>query len=223
MTQRIYCLIWARKNLAAVAAWMVMFGQLKNNISHLNESKCLLAKPDGNYYLMSNAQADLWGCYLFWDDVECKWIRSGKATGEGGIRKRNTQHKKRAEADENPDKMALYYLYPSAQSIRSKYGGEDGMFEDLIPYIPVAFSGDAAASIACCFEKDYCEGEVFFYTTDEKEAIEKTNFRGKAGVQKHMEMGAYLFELGYELAMSLSDNVSSSPGLEGCGLRRIDD
>ena len=33
-----------------------------------------------------------------------------------------------------------------------------------------------------------------------------------------MQMIAYLFELGYDLALSRSHNVSQSPGFEGCGL-----
>jgi len=33
-----------------------------------------------------------------------------------------------------------------------------------------------------------------------------------------MQMAAYLFELGYEFALARRDNVSDSPGFEGCGL-----
>ena len=33
-----------------------------------------------------------------------------------------------------------------------------------------------------------------------------------------MQMIAYLFELGYDLALSRSHNVSQSPGFEGCEL-----
>ena len=33
-----------------------------------------------------------------------------------------------------------------------------------------------------------------------------------------MQMIAYLFELGYDLALGRSHNVSQSPGFEGCGL-----
>ena len=33
-----------------------------------------------------------------------------------------------------------------------------------------------------------------------------------------MQMIAYLFELGYDLALSRIHNVSRSPGFEGCGL-----
>jgi hypothetical protein len=33
-----------------------------------------------------------------------------------------------------------------------------------------------------------------------------------------MKMAAYLFELGYEHSLARRDNVSDSPGVEGCGL-----
>ncbi len=33
-----------------------------------------------------------------------------------------------------------------------------------------------------------------------------------------MQMAAYPFELGYKLALACRDNVSNSPGFEGCGL-----
>ncbi len=38
------------------------------------------------------------------------------------------------------------------------------------------------------------------------------------GEQNYMQMAAYLFELGYKLASARRDNVSDSPGFEGCGL-----
>ena len=38
------------------------------------------------------------------------------------------------------------------------------------------------------------------------------------GEQNYMQMAAYLFELGYKLALACRDNVSNSPGFEGCGL-----
>jgi hypothetical protein len=47
------------------------------------------------------------------------------------------------------------------------------------------------------------------------------NFSGKSGEEKYMQMIAYLFELGYDLAVSPRRNVSKSPGFEGCGLRGI--
>jgi hypothetical protein len=38
------------------------------------------------------------------------------------------------------------------------------------------------------------------------------------GDQKYMQMAAYLFELGYELALALKDDISDSPEFKSCGL-----
>ncbi len=56
------------------------------------------------------------------------------------------------------------------------------------------------------------------YTKEEVKWISNLNFRGKTGEQKYMQMAAYLFELGYELALARKDNVSDSPGFQSCGL-----
>ena len=53
---------------------------------------------------------------------------------------------------------------------------------------------------------------------EEKERIRRTKFNGKSEDKKFMQMVAYLFELGYDLALSRIHNVSQSPGFEGCGL-----
>ena len=60
------------------------------------------------------------------------------------------------------------------------------------------------------------------HTKEEAEWINKLNFTGKSGEQKYMQISAYLFELGYDLALAPLDNVSQSSGFEGCGLRRKD-
>jgi hypothetical protein len=41
---------------------------------------------------------------------------------------------------------------------------------------------------------------------------------GKTGDQNYMQMAAYLFELGYKLALARKDDVSNSPGFESCGM-----
>ena len=56
------------------------------------------------------------------------------------------------------------------------------------------------------------------YMREEEKWISNLNFRGKTGDQKYMQMGAYHFELGYELAMARKDDLSDSPGFKSCGL-----
>ena len=41
-----------KKNLALVACWMIVACHLKEDISCLDESKCLLADPSGNKFLV---------------------------------------------------------------------------------------------------------------------------------------------------------------------------
>ena len=48
--------------------------------------------------------------------------------------------------------------------------------------------------------------------------MRKVNFHGRTNSKKFLEMVAYLFELGYDLAISKRHNVLKSPGFEGCGL-----
>ena len=66
-----------------------------------------------------------------------------------------------------------------------------------------------------CFMKS---GGLLIFTEEEEKWISALNFRGKTGGEKYIQMAAYLFELGYELALARRDNVSDSPGFEGCGL-----
>jgi hypothetical protein len=59
---------------------------------------------------------------------------------------------------------------------------------------------------------------MLLYTREEEKWSSNLNFRGKTGDQKYMQKAAYLFELGYKLALARKDDVSDSPGFESCGL-----
>lgn len=211
-----WCLQWARKNLAVVAAYMVWANHLKKDISCLSQTKCLLAKAGDNFLCCTNIDATHLGCYLHYNTNEEMWVRSGSATGEGGFAKRLMQHEKRAKDHRNDDESRFYDLFPHSDSNRSSNPHKDGLFEYLTPYIGASFSRDAATPVA--FSTDYGDGGIFFYTEEEKGRVSRANFSGKNGEQKFKQMVAYLFELGYDLALSFRHNVSKSPGFEGCGL-----
>ena len=49
-------------------------------------------------------------------------------------------------------------------------------------------------------------GGLLIFTEEEEKWISALNFRGKTGKKKYMQMAAYLFELGYELALARRDN-----------------
>ena len=216
-----WCLEWARRNLAVVAAYMVLLNHVKKDISLINESKCLLAKPNSsaasNYLFCTNSESLLQGCYLYFDSNEEEWIRSVKVTGANRhFEVRDKEHQKRAESDSNDDGSLFYDAYPSLKSKRAKSKIVDGYFENLQQFVGAGFQPMANVMAIC--QKDCSDGGVFLFTKDEVESIRRVNFRGRSKEENCMEMVGYLFELGYDLALSRKYNVSQSPGFEGCGL-----
>jgi len=211
-----WCLEWAQKNLSVVAAYMVYFNHVMMDIRCLDDSDCLLANPNNDCFVVVSAQTSpLFGCYLHFDNNRGVWIRSGSATGEGGFGKRLGTHEKRAKADRNDDDSRFYRLFPHSDSVRANSRATDGIFEYLTPFIAEYFTMDAAS------RTDFSNSGLFLYTNEEKRRISSVNFSGKIGEKKYMQMIAYLFELGYDLAISPKRNVSKSPGFEGCGLRAV--
>jgi hypothetical protein len=62
------CLPWARKNLALVASWLIIASHVKEDISCLDESKCLFANPGNNRFLVYlNKELSHLGCYLHYN------------------------------------------------------------------------------------------------------------------------------------------------------------
>ena len=190
---------------------------MKHDISCLDESECLLAKPDGNNFLPSaNEVASCWGCYLHEDTNKDVWIRSGSTTGEGGFDGCLHTHEARARSDRNDDDSRFYHEYPSELSARSSNKAKRGLFEYLKPHIAFFFHKDLASTGK--FSKDYDDGGLFLYTEDNLDFIRRTSFSGKVGEHKFMQMVAYEFELGYDLALAIGLNISRSPVFEGCGM-----
>ena len=212
-----WCLEWAAENLSIFAAYMVLFGHVKKNIACLGELRCLLAKPNGNNFLMAtNSEGKLFGGYLVFDTNDDEWVRAGKSTNEDGCAGRWAEHKTKAKSARNDSDCLFYDLFPSKESPRSQ-GKIEGLFEDLRQYIAAGFDGAAVAESGI-FMKEYREdGGIFFYTKQQKERIERLNLRGRTKVQKYSEMVAYLIEISYGLALGPMD-VSGSTGFEGCGL-----
>ncbi len=89
---------------------------------------------------------------------------------------------------------------------------KEGYYEHLTAYVGVGILEDYPLG---CFSR---AGGLLIFMEEEEKWISTLNFWGKAGKQKYMQMAAYLFELGYELALACRDNVSNSPEFEGWGL-----
>ena len=79
-----WSLKWAKKNLAIVAAYMVVFKHTKKDVSFIGEKLGILTQPNGNIFLScTNDEADLFGAYLSYDSGKEIWVRAGKATAAG--------------------------------------------------------------------------------------------------------------------------------------------
>mmetsp|Transcript_22807 Transcript_22807/g.34556 ORF Transcript_22807/g.34556 Transcript_22807/m.34556 type:complete len:638 (+) Transcript_22807:612-2525(+) len=109
--------VWklSRKNLALVAAYMILAGHTKSRIACIKEGGSLLS-PNANKFAPCRMQPKHEGCYLFFDYNDGVFIRSGKVTG-GGVESRLMQHKSGAEAEIASSNF--YDLYPSESTARS--------------------------------------------------------------------------------------------------------
>ncbi len=106
---------------------MIVASHLKEDISCLDKSKCLLANPCGNNFLVcSNKELNQLGCYLHCNCNEGVWIRSGSATGEGGFGKYLKTHLERALSDRNDDDSCFYHSFPSKTSARANSCSKEG-------------------------------------------------------------------------------------------------
>mmetsp|Transcript_6193 Transcript_6193/g.10234 ORF Transcript_6193/g.10234 Transcript_6193/m.10234 type:complete len:118 (-) Transcript_6193:370-723(-) len=53
----------------------------EKDIFRINKWSSLCIKPINNYFMMSNAKVNNWGCHLFWDENNKTWTQSGTAMG----------------------------------------------------------------------------------------------------------------------------------------------
>ena len=73
-----WCLKWAAENMAQMAAIMVVFDCVKDDLQLICEMKTLLKPP--TQYIISNTEGHNQGAYLYFDNNDNAWIRSGETT-----------------------------------------------------------------------------------------------------------------------------------------------
>ena len=212
-----WCWTWAQKNLSVVAAYMILFSHSKKDITRIHESESLLSHPNANKFLLcTNNEGNLQGCYLYYNNHGEKFIRSGKVTGNSrSFITRHLEHKKGAGSN-NASDSTFYDVYPTENSSRAVSAHREGYFEQLEQYVAAGFK--PSVDTMTIFQKDYNDCGIFFYSDEERALLEKANFKGRTNGEKYLDIVSYLFELGYDLALSRTDNVSSSPGFEAFGV-----
>ena len=63
-------------------------------------------------------------------------------------------------------------------------------------------------------DKDHTSGGILIINSEYQRCIKSLLKKELPSIQKHQEIIAYLFEFGYDLAISSENNFSQSPGFE---------
>jgi hypothetical protein len=205
-----WSLRWAAANFARLAAIMILFSHVKEDLECLDATDSLLA-PVRNFLLATNAEAQLEGAYLYEDKNRGKWVRSGKVIGRS-FAVRGGEHTKASMLQTSRDQASKFYsLYPSKNAQLYSTCGRRGWFENLQQCVALGFDRRQNGVISSLKEI------VFLFDADSKVKVGRVNFAGTSSLaDKQLHMVGYLCELAYDLGLGLLDNVSSNPGFETC-------
>jgi hypothetical protein len=211
-----WCWNWARQNLGHIAAIMTVFRHSKMDVSHGWDPTVCLLSGFINFWPASNELANLEGCYLYYDSNDNEWIRSGKVTNRS-FQTRHAEHARAARLTTTADTASTFYTtYPSSASAHiGLCTTRKGHFEKLMQYVGVGFNrkkDHVERYLTTCV--DAGDG-VFAFDGTMKERCGRVNFKGTKMVgERQIHFVAYLCELGYDLALSSTHNISRSPGFE---------
>ena len=106
----------------------------------------------------------------------------------------------------------FYFMYPSKEGKKKEKRDKLGCFEHLTQIIGAGF--DPASEPAIKVIKNYNKGGLLIMSKDNERRIKLCLKKELMAVQKFQEVIAYLFEFGYNLALSPENNMSRSPGFE---------
>jgi len=199
--QRHWVWDFVKDNSVTIASIIVLQQHVVNaelvKLAQFNRNTCVLESPNNNF-MIHNSSSIAEGCYLFYDRVNCEWVRTGKVTGRS-IGKRVQEHEKAAQLLHKHNRDSNFCVsYP----LNTK--GKRGKFEWLDVYIGLG-----------CFpttnnnHTSLLTSNLFCYKAV-PDAMKQNN-------NKHEVMHnciAYLFESCYDLLLSTSSNVSVNPGFE---------
>ena len=105
----------------------------------------------------------------------------------------------------------MYREYPTRGL--DSVGKREGYFDNLAMYCGIAYDkgGNTEAALRSV-------GAADSLYVSSKEVTDEFNKRGDLS-KLQLDAVSYLWELGYDLLLTKSDNVSTSPGFEALGLR----
>jgi hypothetical protein len=197
----------AYKNMSIVTAYMVAIDHVKKDLRCLSEYDSLLS-PNADKFMLCVTHPNWEGAYLYYDNNLGEFIRSGKVSGRG-FKDRGDEHEK--ESKKLNASSNFYFLYPS-QTLQLCNRRTQGSFESLIMYIAAGY--DSSSEYAASVSKTYNGGGILIIDDDDAAQIKSSLRRITSDLKKFHSYLAYLMELGYDLAIRPSYNVSENPGFE---------
>ena len=200
----------ANKNLSVIAAFMVIADHVKTNLQPLDETHSLLS-PEPHKFIPCEQHKEWIGAYAYRDENQGIFIRSGKSSAKGFCHRHN-EHRKEAMKKATTSNR-FYSSYPTKCNPRYKTSRLVlGCFDDLKQYIVAGF--DPKCELASRIDKSYDEGGIMILSQTHKEKINASMKQTPNALHKYHTYLSYLFELGYDLAIAPSHNVSDSFGFE---------
>ncbi len=203
-----WILRFAFKNLPIIAATMILSKHLKLDLKCLGEAECLLSS-NANQFIPCLTFPRQEGAYLYFDFNRGVFIRSGKVV-RCGFQARHDKHL--AASKEEKSSSHFYFMYPLKEGKRKEKRDKLGCFEHLTQIIGAGFN--PVSKPAMQVNKNYNEGGLLIMSKDDERRIKSCLKKEFIAVQKFQEVIAYLFEFGYDLALSPENNVSRSPRFE---------
>ena len=198
----------AYKNLSVCAAVMILSDHVKEDLRFLGDSSCLLAIP--RFFVQCRSVPTKEGAYLYFDTNRFCFIRSGKVARRG-FEVRGLEHFK--ESKQPTSSSNFYLLYPSVESERRSAAPAKGNFEKLDHLVAAGFV--PSSTQAQSMNKDWTEGGLLILSDEDKSKIrDAPAYKKLTEMQKFQDICAYQMEFGYDLAISLENNVSRNPGFE---------
>jgi hypothetical protein len=149
---------------------------------------------------------------MYYDIINAEFVRSGKV-GSRGFQERHIDHMKAAnKLDHNSSNF--YFNYPSRNVIALVgTAGRSGTFESLTQCVAAGFDPSGELAMSIVHKRVECGG-IMIMNDDDVRRIESSVKKNETKTSKFNDYLAYLFELGYDLAINTAVNMSSNPGFE---------
>jgi hypothetical protein len=204
---------WAVRNAVTMGAVLETMGLLRHDLDVNTEGVCLLRSiRDGAFTPAATTatNSDLEGSYLYFDNVNLQFIRSGKV-GKKTVTGRDKDHLIGSLKGES----LFYLLYPHLEKPAHKKSSQRrGHFQDLTLYSGLTYSRNANDDY-CMLYDTHDKGGIFIW---DEECLQELSTKCMSGAddlnEKKLESSSYLTELHLDLALSPTWAISESPGMD---------